>query len=35
MAARGADLVRRHYSYERFEQVVCAAVARVASTHQA
>ncbi len=29
MAARGADLVRRHYTYERFEQVVCAAIARV------
>jgi glycosyltransferase involved in cell wall biosynthesis len=30
MATRGADLVRRHYSYERFEQVVCTAVAAVA-----
>jgi hypothetical protein len=30
MAARGADLVRRHYSYERFEQIVRTTVARVA-----
>jgi glycosyltransferase involved in cell wall biosynthesis len=35
MAARGADLVGRHYSYDRFEQAVCAAVARVAGKHQA
>jgi hypothetical protein len=35
MAARGADLVRRHYSYEQFEQVVCTAVARVAGKGQA